>query len=393
MRIVRTQTRLFASGFRPTFLMAGLAALTLIPAWAAVWVFGATLGTNWRPTLWHAHELVFGFVGAAIAGFLLTAVPSWTGHRGFGGLPLIILVTVWFSGRLIVASGASWPAGVVLAVDVGFLVLLAGLLAPPLLRARNRNTPLLFVLALLAMCNIAFYWALMRRDVSAASHSLLMAIDIALLMVTVIGGRILPAFTSSGLHASGSKVTVRAWPLTAAAAIGVMVAVALVDLLWPNSRGAGVLAGIAAIIQAIRLAQWRTTATLKQPILWVLHVAYAWLPLGLALKSAALLAGIAGSAFWLHALTIGVLATMVFGVMTRAALGHTGRPVIAQPLTVAAYVLLSISGVTRVFGLSTGLNYPLVILLSASLWTSSFAFFLWVYVPILCSPRVDGKTG
>ena len=393
MRDVRIQTRLFASGFRPTFLMAGLAALTLIPAWVAVWVFGASLGINWPPTLWHAHEMVFGFVGAAIAGFLLTAVPSWTGHRGFGGPPLMILVAVWLCGRLVVASGASWPAGAVLAVDVGFLVLLAGLLAPPLLRARNRNTPLLFVLALLAMCNIAFHWALMQRDASAASHSLLMAIDIALLMVTVIGGRILPAFTSSGLHASGSKVTVRAWPLMAAAAIGVMVAVALVDLLWPNSRGAGVLAGIAAIIQAIRLAQWRTTATLKQPILWVLHVAYAWLPLGLALKSAALLAGIAGSAFWLHALTIGVLATMVFGVMTRAALGHTGRPVVARPLTVAAYVLLLLAGVTRVFGLSTGLNYSLVILLSASLWTSAFAFFLWVYVPILCSPRVDGKSG
>ena len=373
--------------------MAGVAALTLIPAWVAVWVFGASLGSNWPPTLWHAHEMVFGFVGAAMAGFLLTAVPSWTGHRGFGGLPLILLVAVWFCGRLLIASGASWPAGVVLAVDIGFLVLLAGLLAPPLLRARNRNTPLLFVLALLAMCNIAFHWALMQRDASAASHSLLTAIDIALLMVTVIGGRILPAFTSSGLQASGSNVTVRAWPLISAAAIGAMLAVALVDLLWPNSRGAGVLAGIAAIIQAIRLAQWRTAATLKQPILWVLHVAYAWLPLGLALKSAALLAGFAGSAFWLHALTIGVLAMMIFGVMTRAALGHTGRPVVAEPLTAAAYVLLVLAAFTRVFGLSTGLNYSFVILLSASLWTSAFAFFLWVYAPILCSRRVDGKFG
>ncbi len=387
------KVRLFASGFRPAFLMTGLAALTLVPAWVAVWIFGAPLGSNWPPTLWHAHEMVFGFVAAAIAGFLLTAVPSWTGHRGFAGTPLIILVAVWFSGRLVIVTGGAWPAGVVLAIDVGFLTLLAGLLAPPLLRARNRNTPLLLVLGLLVICNIAFHWALMRRDASAASHALLMAIDIALLMVTVIGGRILPAFTSSGLRASGSKATVRVWPLTATTAIGVMVAVALVDLLWPNSRGAGVLAGVAAIIQTIRLAQWRTTATFRQPILWVLHLAYAWLPLGLALKSLALLVGFAVSAFWLHALTIGVLATMIFGVMTRAALGHTGRPVVAQPLTVAAYVLLLLAGFARVFGMSAGLNYSLVILLSASLWTSAFALFLWVYVPILCSPRVDGKSG
>ena len=242
------------------------------------------------------------------------------------------------------------------------------------------------------MCNIAFHWALVQRDASAASHSLLMAIDIALLMVTVIGGRILPAFTSSGLRATGSKLTVLAWPLIDAIAIAIMVAVAFVDLVWPASHGAGVLAGIAASVQATRLAQWRTTATFKQPILWVLHVAYAWLPVGLALKSGALLVGFAASAFWLHALTIGVLAIMIFGVMTRAALGHTGRSLVAQPLTVAAYVLLLLAGVTRVFGLSAGLNYSLVIVLSASLWTSAFAFFLWVYVPILCSPRVDGKS-
>ncbi len=387
------RSRLFASGFRPTFLIAGLAAFALIPAWVAIWVFGVPLGTNWPPTLWHAHEMVFGFVGAAIAGFLLTAVPSWTGHRGFAGLPLQILVAVWILGRFLIASGASWPAEAVLGVDVGFLVLLGGLLAPALLRARNRNTPLLLVLLLLATCNAVFHRALMRHDAAAASHSLLMAVDIALLMVTVIGGRILPAFTSSGLRASGSRAAIRAWPHTTEAAIVSMAAVALADLMWPNSRAAGVVAGIAAIVQALRLAQWRSAATLGQPILWVLHLGYAWLPLGLALKSAALLGGFAGSAFWLHALTIGVLATMIMGVMTRAALGHTGRPLVAQPLTVAAYVLLALAAITRVFGLGLGLPYSLVILLSASLWTTAFFFFLWTYAPILCSPRADGKSG
>ena len=385
--------RIFASGFRPAFFLAGLAALILMPAWIAVWLFGAPLGTTWPPTLWHAHEMIFGFVGAAIAGFLLTAVPSWTGQRGFAGFPLVVLVSLWLCGRIIIATGAWWPAGVVLAVDVGFLIGLAALLAPPLLRSRNRNTPLLLVLALLAACNAAFHLALMRRDAGAASHALLIAIDMILLMVTVIGGRILPAFTSSGLRASGSAVTLRAWPRITGITIVLMIAVVLVDLRWPDSRAAGIIAGVAAISQLVRLAQWRSTATLTLPILWILHAAYAWLPLGLALKSAALLTGAAISAFWLHALTVGVLATMIMGVMTRAALGHTGRPLDAAPLTLSGYVLLLLAAISRVFALSAGLPYPLVIALSGSLFTAAFACFLLQYAPILWGPRADGKSG
>jgi uncharacterized protein involved in response to NO len=361
--------------------------------WIAVWLFGAPLGNSWPPTLWHAHEMIFGFVGAAIAGFLLTAVPSWTGQRGFAGFPLIILVSLWLCGRIVIASGAFWPAGVVPAVDVGFLVCLAVLLAPPLLRSRNRNTPLLLVLVLLAACNGAFHWALMRRDAGAASHALLIAIDMILLMVTVISGRILPAFTSSGLRVSGSAVSLRSWPAITGITIALMIAVALVDLRWPDGPTAGIIAGVAAVSHLIRLAQWRSTATLKLPILWILHVSYAWLPLGLALKSVALLKGYAISAFWLHALTVGALATMIMGVMTRAALGHTGRVLEVGPLTISGYFALLLAAIIRVFGLSAGLSYPLVIALSGSLFIAAFACFLIEYTPILWGPRADGKPG
>lgn len=388
------QCRLLASGFRLTFLVAGIAALLLVPAWVAILVFGAPLGSDWPPTLWHAHEMLFGFVGAAIAGFLLTAVPSWTGRRGFAGLPLIILMALWLSARVLIACSASWPAGVVLSVDVAFLLVLAALLAPALVRARNRNTPLLLVLLLLALCNGVFHWSLARHDPVTASHALLVAIDITLLLVTIIGGRILPAFTSSALRAAGRDTAVWAWPGVGAAAIAAMVLVVLVDLLWPDSRGAGVLAGAAAAIQAARLLQWRTPATLGSPILWVLHLGYAWLPLGLALKSGALLFGFAATAFWLHALTVGVLATMVLGVMTRVALGHTGRPLVVDPLIALAYLLLLSAGLMRVFGLGVaGINYANVIVISASLWSAAFALFLYVYVPILWAPRADGRPG
>ena len=386
--------RLFASGFRPTFLAAGLAAVALIPLWVAAWAFGMGLASRWPPTLWHAHEMVFGFIAAAIAGFLLTAVPSWTGQRGFAGTPLLSLVALWLLGRVVVGSSSWWPAGLVMTADVAFFPALALLVAPPLLRARNRNTPLLLVLVLLAACNAWFHSALIRQDPVMASHAVLIAIDFVLLLVTVIGGRILPAFTASGLRSEGSAVRIRVWPGIGPAAITMMVCVAAGDLAWPDSRAAGVLAGAAALIQAVRLMQWRTAATLRQPIVWVLHVAYAWLPVGLALKSAALLGGFAASAFWLHALTIGVLATMILGVMSRAALGHTGRPLVVEPATALAYGLLLLAALTRVFGLAVmPLDYVTVVVVAASFWTAAFAIFLYVYVPILWGPRVDGKPG
>jgi uncharacterized protein involved in response to NO len=164
------------------------------------------------------------------------------------------------------------------------------------------------------------------------------------------------------------------------------------DVFWPDSRIAGSVAGIAALIQFLRLLQWRTLRTLRQPIVWILHLAYAWLPLGLGLKAAALLGGYGIAAFWLHALTIGVLTTMITAVMTRASLGHTGRALVVHPLITVAYVLLTAAALLRVFGLSVlGLSYPLVIVWAAIFWTTSFALFVGVYTPILWGPRVDGK--
>jgi uncharacterized protein involved in response to NO len=386
------QSRILASGFRPTFVMAGFAALILIPAWVAIWAFGAPLDSSWPPTLWHAHEMLFGFVGAAIAGFLLTAVPSWTGQRGSAGWPLIALVALWLAGRILIATASHWPGAVVLGVDVSFIFYLSVLLAFPLIRARNRNILLLGVLLALGICNVLFHVALLHRDVNAASHVIYCTVDIVLLIVTIIGGRILPAFTQSGLRANGTSVTLSSWRISGLS-IAVMMQVLLVDTFFPNSVGAGAIAGLAAVIQALRLLQWRSRATVRLPILWILHVSYVWLPIGLALKCAALYSGPAISAFWLHALTVGVLATMIMGVMTRVALGHTGRPLEAAPLTVTAYVLLCLAAATRVFGLSAGFSYPIVIMLSASFFTVAFACFLWVYVPILWSPRIDGEAG
>jgi uncharacterized protein involved in response to NO len=213
----------------------------------------------------------------------------------------------------------------------------------------------------------------------------------------VIGGRIVPAFTNSGLR-QGSGIVVKASPQLTVLAVSAMALIVVIDAIRPESRLAATLAALAAAIHVARLAQWRTWHTLRQPILWVLHLGYAWLPLGLALKAMALWGtpepGPAFAAFWLHALTIGGLATLILAVMTRAALGHTGRPLVVDPLIALAYGLLGAAAIIRVFGLGGfAMNYLAVVTISALCWTTALALFLVVYVPILLGPRVDGRPG
>ena len=385
---------MFAYGFRPFFLALGVSAVVLVPWWAASFAFGIPLGSDWPPTLWHAHEMLFGFIAAAIAGFLLTAVPSWTGQRGFAGWPLMIIAGLWLLGRGLVSTSRFWPPLIVAATDLAFLPVLAILIARPLLRARNRNLPLLAVLAVLWTTNATFYAALFARDATRAMLALHIGIDVVLVLVTVIGGRIVPAFTSSGLKARGEQVALHAWRGTTPVVIGLMVIVTIIDAIAPDSTVAGWVALAAGLAQAIRMLQWRTLRTLRVPIVWVLHLAYAWLPVGLVLKALALLRHDAGAAFWIHALTIGALATMILAVSTRAALGHTGRSLVVAPSIAISYLLLAVAAVIRVFGLVWWPhNYPAVIVISGLFWTASFVVYLAVYAPILWSPRVDGKPG
>ena len=381
-------------GFRPFVLGAGALAALLIPWWAGALAWGLPLETAWPPSLWHGHEMLYGFIGAAIAGFLLTAVPSWTGERGFAGWPLILLATLWALGRAVVATSSLWPMPWVAALDLSFVPGLIVLLVPPLARARSRNTPLLAVLAAFWATDVAFYWGLWHGNVRFAEHSLFIGIDIVLVLVTVIGGRIVPAFTSAALRQRGILSPVRSARALTPLAVGAMLGVTLIDLWKPESAVAGRAAALAALVQFIRLAQWQSTRTLRMPIVWVLHLAYLWLPLGLALKALTLLTSVTFGQFYLHALTIGAAATMIVAVMTRASLGHTGRPLVVAWPTTCAYGLLTAAAAVRVFGpVLLPTPYPQVVLVAAGLWTLAFVLFLGVYAPILLNPRVDGKPG
>lgn len=385
---------LFAYGFRPFFWAAGVFATLAVIAWLWIYTAGALPLHDQPPQLWHGHEMLYGFVAAAIAGFLLTAVPSWTGARGFAGTPLIVLTIVWFAGRLAFASASVLPFPVVAVCELAFLPALAVLIAPPLLRARNRNTRLLFVLACIWITDLVFEIAVGRGDVLLARGALLVAIDIVLLLITIIGGRIVPAFTATALRVRGVSADIRSSSWVDALVVGAMVGVVVADVFAPLGTVPGSVAALAAVAQAWRFTGWRSLRIAGEPLVWSLHLAYAWLPVGLAMKAIYLLTGAAWSAHWLHALTIGAAASMILAVMSRAALGHTGRALVASRPIAIAYVLLCLAALARVFLPSlAAVHYQMTVMLAGLLWVAAFGLFLIVYTPILMRRRIDGRPG
>ncbi|HEU5134620.1 MAG TPA: NnrS family protein [Steroidobacteraceae bacterium] len=385
---------LFDYGFRPFFLLSGCYALAIVPIWLYRFAHAATpFGA--LPTLyWHSHEMLYGFVMAAVAGFLLTAVPSWTGARGFAGRPLMIMVGLWFLGRVAMSTVGDVPFWLTATAELSLLPALLVLLAPPILRSANRNAPLLAVVSVLWLIDGAFLVGLQRGDAALAGGAMRLAIDLVLILVTVIGGRIVPAFTANALRQRGETVSTVTRRPVEVAAIGTMIAIAITDVFAPNSFLSGLLAAFAALAHVIRLSGWRSFRTRGEPILWILHVGYAWLPVGLAMKASALLGDAAWAMKWQHALTAGAFATMILAVMTRASLGHTGRPLAVPRAITVAYLLVTLGAVLRVFGVAVfPERYLLTVTLSGLAWVLSFGIFVVVYAPILWSPRADGKPG
>lgn len=383
----------FAYGFRPFFLVAGLYAVIAIAGWAWIFATGRVPSAALPPFLWHGHEMLFGFIGAAIAGFLLTAVPSWTGTRGFAGAPLVALAILWLAGRVAFAAAGALPPLWLAVCELSFLPLLAFLIGRTLLRTRNRNFPMLIIIAVLWAIDAWFLYAIANGELALASRALRVGIDLVVLLITVIGGRIVPNFTASALRQRGIEATIRSRPPVERVTIGSMVLMVLIDLVAPWHWAAWVVAGIAAIAQAVRMSGWRSLRTLSDPIVWVLHAAYAWLPIGLALKAVNLAGGAAWAAHWQHALTIGAAATMILAVTTRASLGHTGRPLVVARSIAVAYLLLLLAALVRVFGPAVMPDYLVTIEAAALLWIAAFGIYVVVYAPILTRPRVDQRPG
>ena len=394
---VRNRVRtiaLFDYGFRPFFLAAGLYAVVSIGAWLWTYLHGALPLRLLPPQYWHGHEMIFGFVGAAIAGFLLTAVPSWTGRSGFAGKRLIILAMLWLAGRVAFFMGDVLTLPLLAVAELSFVPTLALTLAPSLVNSGNRNTPMLFVLAAFWICDAVFILGMHGTNPAMSRTALYASLDLVLLLITIIGGRIVPAFTGNALRAAGKDISLRSGKLVTRLTIGSMIVYGLCDVLVGDCASTAVAAGLAAGLQLWRLSGWKGWRAAGQPIVWVLHVGYAWLPVGLALRAAWLADGFGWAAHWQHALGAGAAGMMIIAVMTRASLGHTGRALQVHGSISIAYGLLALSVFVRVFGATVlPLQYSSVVILAGILWVMAFIPYLAVYAPILIRPRADGKPG
>ena len=382
---------LLSYGFRPFFLLAaGWAALTLLTLVGA-FVLGAWPAGALPLARWHGHEMLFGFVAATIAGFLLTAVPAWTGSRAVSGFPLAALAALWLAGRAAMSPWLKLQGTPWLLLDVAFFPALAVALAVPLVRARNyRNFQFLLILALLASADALFVAVQLGWLAAPPFDPLRMGVNLVMLLIVVVGGRIIPAFTRNALLKAGVRCTFTPLPWLDRACLAAAASVVIVDIVRPDSVIAGWLAALTAALLAVQMSRWFGHRTLRMPIVWVLHAGFLWLCVALALKALWLLAQAPWAANWLHALTAGAFGTMTLGVMTRVALGHTGRELVVARSIAVAYVLVIAGAALRVAG-PTALpaQYVPVLAAAGALWSVAFVVFLIVYTPLLVAPRPD----
>lgn len=352
------------------------------------------LTISMAPFTWHAREMLFGFAVAIIAGFFLTAVPNWTGTPPVTGRMLILLTAIWLAGRLVVGFSAYIPPIVVAVVDLATLPLLAFLVASAMFRKfSKRNFIFLPLLALLFTANVLIHMEFLGIYEDGVSKGLGLALSTITLLITIVGGRVVPAFTTSTLRGQGeTNLPTNIMPLNIAG-ICLVAALLVADIVDPDHIITGWIAITAAAANALRLFLWRGHRVLARPILWVLHLGFAWLVVGLAAKGAAILHPEFSAQTALHTLTAGAIGTMTIAVMSRAALGHTGRELIVNNWTTFSYLLISFGAATRVivpFYLPGYYNEG--ILLSGIAWTLALILFALIYWPILTKPSLDTQS-
>jgi uncharacterized protein involved in response to NO len=382
-------------GFRPFFLGVGVHGCLGVAAWTAIWL-GALPSPSWlAPTLWHAHEMLFGLVAAAIAGFLLTATPVWSGRAALCGRPLMALFAVWLLGRLALLAAGALPAGLVAAIDFAFLPLLAGVLMRTLWRTgQARNYAVVALVGGLALANGAVHAQALGLAATSAPLALRFSADVVLVLIVVIGGRITPAFTTNALMRLGSDARVRSRPGLDRLAVGAVCVLAGLDLAAPRGVASGLAAALAGLAVAARMTGWQTLHSWRDPLVWSLHAGLLWAAAGLLLVAAGDLGGGVPPNAGLHALSAGAMGSMILAVMTRVGLGHTGRPLRLPRGAVLSYALVHAGAIARVLAaLLPGPAQRPLLLVGGVLWAAAFGLFAVLYAPILTRARIDGADG
>ena len=374
-------------GFRPFYFGAAAFACLAVPMWLALFLGRLSLDLAVPPLLWHAHEMLFGFAVAVIVGFLLTAGKAWTGLATPRGAFLGALAALWLAARIAAIVG---PYPLYAMLDLVLLPVVAAVLIDVLVRARNRrNLALAGILLLLSLSNLCFHLAVLGVISMPPMHALHAALALIVMIECVMVGRVLPAFTNSvtpGLN-------LRSQPRFEQATLALTATALLSWVLSAPSGFTAVVFGLAAAAHLRRQWTWRPAVTRSRPILWILHAAYIWLPLGFALLALAQI-GWVGVSAGVHALAVGATGGLIIGMVTRTARGHTGRPLQASRAEVLAYGLVMAAAVLRVLLPIVAPQWLVMSLLAAALaWSAAFAIYLVIYTPWLMQTRPDGKDG
>jgi len=381
----RSVPLLLSYGFRPFFLLAAVWSGGAIAVWLWLLHTGTALPSRFDALTWHIHEMLFGFVMAAIAGFLLTAVANWTGRSPIRGLMLGILILAWVAGRLVCWFSANLPAGFVIGTDLALPVLLVVVVLRELIAARNwRNLPMAVPVAVLGGANLLMHLESLGIGLPTGLGWRL-AVAAMISLVSAVAGRIVPAFTRNWLKKQG-KGDLPAHGLLDRASLALLHAALLAWAFFPNSRIVGMFLVIAAGLNLWRLLRWRGAVTREEFLLLILHIGYCWMVIGVALLGLATVSSEVPLTAAIHALTVGTVGTMILAVMTRATRGHTDRPLSADRPTAAIYVLVLLAGCTRV---AAGFDiwYPPLLDISAALWIAAYSLFAVTYGPMLIGPK------
>lgn len=375
-------------GFRPFFLGGAVWAVAALVLWLCSLAGAVTLSSLFDPLIWHRHEMLFGFVGAIVAGFLLTAIPNWTGRLPIAGLPLAGLFGLWVAGRLALLFSVMTGPVLPVLLDVGFYLVLAGLAAREVLAAKNRNLPMVLLVLMFGAANAADY-ASATGLIADPDVGVRAAISIIVLMISLIGGRIVPSFTRNWLAKHGVREGLPGQPGRYDLATIAVTAGALIAWILTPGEVAGWLLLLAGLLQAIRLSRWGGLRAWRDPLVLILHVGYFWVPVGLVLLGMSLLGSAVPRSAAIHALTAGAMATMILAVMTRATLGHTGRELRANGPTVLIYILITLGALLRVTAPLDLIDYMTGVRIAGLAWGAAFLGFVLVYGPILISSRPD----
>lgn len=379
-------------GFRPFFFGGALWAILALAIWLLALIGFVTIPSNFGALAWHRHEMLFGFAGAVITGFLLTAIPNWTGRLPIAGPPLAALFALWVLGRVSVLFSALAPPAAATVIDAGFYLLVAMIAGREVLQAgNNRNLPLVAMVLLLGVANLLDHLSA-GGALPDSEIGWKVALAIITLMISVVGGRIVPSFTRNWLAKQGVSKGLPTQPNRFDTAVLIVAALAL--LAWitaPAGRPTGLLFALAGGLQFVRLGRWKGWKTLRDPLVFILHLGYAWIPVGLGLFAAVSFGSSVPQSAAVHALTAGAMSTMILAVMTRATLGHTGRDLVAGPLTWLCYILVTIGALLRVTSSLGWVAFGSSMEIAGLFWIGAFTIFLFGYAPMLLSPRIEGR--